>query len=300
MRDISVVYLSYVCLLPGMGNLPHSHDYWHFSAHISGATQPLSTNKVYTARPHCHCVPPGTPHGGMVCTEKQKGINIMFFVNDRKLEKQLQGFDFHALSPSALHMDLLLSIIEQIHTLKPSQEFMDSSISYYLHLLMESAANLPQKEVPPSIADKCLSYIEANYMNPFRLEDLADHIGRTKSHTSYLVSSITGQTVSEHLNAVRIKHACTQLAYSDAPIDDVAAACGYTTTKHFCRIFKELVGCTPTRYRTSHNVDDMFYKGDAQDLNVPYDDLVYTYVPRAQKFIVWETPFEYISQTTKI
>ena len=299
MQDISVIYVSYVTLLPGMGNVPHSHDYWHFSAHISGATRSLNS-AAEGFRPCCRCFRPGTPHGGMICTEKQQGINIMFFVNDPKLEKQLEQFNFESLGPNDFNLEFLLSIANQIHSLNPSQEFIDSSVSYYFHLLLETPRPIPPKFVPQSIADKCLSYIDENYMHPFKLENLAEHIGRTKTHTSYLVSSATGQTVVEHLNEVRIKHACTQLAYSAASLDEVATSCGYTSTKHFCRVFKELVGCTPTRYRTSHSVDDMFYDGDSQDLNVPYDTPAYTYVPRAQKIIDWKTPLEYLSQSTNI
>ena len=137
-------------------------------------------------------------------------------------------------------------------------------------------------------------------MHPIKLDDVANHIGRTNNHTSFLVRSVTGLTVVEHLNLVRIKNACSQLAYSSAPLEAVAAACGFRDVKYFCRVFKGIVGTTPTRYRTSHVVSDMCYSGDPMELDVPYSDSAYTYIPGARKCINWKTPLEYIKQEASL
>jgi AraC-like DNA-binding protein len=208
----------------------------------------------------------------MVCREKQRGVNIMFFVHDRKLEKQLENFNFRLLRPDGAFVPVLMSILDQIEKLKPSQEFIDAAVSYYIHLVLESGLDAQAMEPgPESLADRCLNFIEQNYMNQLRLEDIADHIGRTKSYTSFLVSNTTGQTVVEHLNAVRVKHACTLLAYSDAEIEHVSEVCGFTNVKNFCRVFKNIVGTTPTRYRTSHATEDMKYYGVLKALDAPYN-----------------------------
>ena len=284
MGDISVLYVSKVTLWPGMGNVVHTHDYWHFSIGLNGKVQGLD-GKVSAEYPSCNCNPPGQPHSGMVCVEEQRSINVMFFVNDRKLEKQMENFDFESLRPEAIHRDVLERIADQIDKLKPSQEFLDAAVSYYFHLVMESAQNTYTEEAPKLLADRALDFIEQNYMKQLRLEDVAEYIDRTKSYTSYLVSNTTGQTVVEHLNAVRIKHACTLLAYSDTSVDHVSEVCGFTNVKNFCRVFKNIVGTTPTRYRTSHVTEDMRYDGDLKDLDAPYGHLSYTYVPSARKCV---------------
>lgn len=299
MSDISVLYVSYVTLWPGMGNVVHTHDYWHWSTTLSGVTETL-TGERSSGKPSITCARPNVPHAGIVCREEHKGVNIMFFVHDRKLEKQLENFDPRTVRPEGTFTPVLTNILDQIDRLKPSQEFMDAAISYYLRLVLENAQTYQALEPgPETLADRCLNFIEQNYMKQLRLEDIADHIGRTKSYTSYLVSNTTGQTVVEHLNAVRIKNACTLLAYSDTPIDHVSEVCGFTNVKNFCRVFKNIVGTTPTRYRTSHGTEDMCYYGDMKDLDAPYNCLTYTYVPSARKCIYWKTPLEYISQAVK-
>lgn len=294
MSDISVLFVSYITLWPGMGNVPHTHDYWHWTLSLSGVIETLDGD-VITATPNCTCAAPGVPHAGAVCRELQKGVNIMFFVHDRKLEKQLMNFSDRAVRPERLFVPVLMDILDQIEKLKPSQEFIDAAMSYYLHLVLESAQTTETK--PETLADRCLNFIERNYMHQIRLEDIANHIGRTNSYTSYLVSNSTGQTVVEHLNAVRVKNACSLLAYSNTSIDQVAEACGFTNVKNFCRVFKNIIGTTPTRYRTSHEPQAMRYNGFLADLDAPYDGPCYTYVPSARKCIYWKTPLEYINQT---
>lgn len=294
MQDISVLYLSRVTWLPGMRNVRHSHDYWHFSMGLTGENM----NYDGTLRRHgCGCHAPNVPGAGTWQRVEGDSINVMFFVHDKRLYKQLETFPFDQLRLENLFVPVLESIVEQARTLAPSQEFINHAFSYYLHLVMEANQLSGKVEPQPeTLADRCLAYIETNYMKPLKLEDVAEHIGRTKSYTSYLVSSTTGTTVVEHLNAVRIKNACTMLAYSSTPVETVAETCGFTNVKNFCRVFKNIVGTTPNRYRTSHAVDDMDYMGDRKELDVPYQRPVYTYIPSARKCVNWRTPLEYISQ----
>ena len=295
MQDISVIYFSKTTLRPGMGNFVHSHDYWHFSIRFRGTT--VSPNNPSCVAPICSCTPPGVPHAGVICREESVNFNIMFFVHDESFKNALESFPFHHLKMDQLHLPLLEYLSNQIRTLCPSQGFINSTFSYFLHLLIESnqIPNVFPSNVT-SLAERCVAFIEENYMHPIRVEDVANHIGRTKNHTSYLVRSITGATVIEHLNRTRIKNACAMLAYSSIPIEEVSTACGFADAKYFSRVFKSTVGTTPNRYRTSHAVNDMFYEGNIQDLAVPYDDCVYTYIPGARKCVYWKNPLEFIKQ----
>jgi len=297
MQDISVLYLSKVTWMPGMRNVRHTHDYWHFSMGVTGE----NINADGTLCKHgCTCCAPGVPHAGTWGRTECDSFNIMFFVHDKKLYKQLEAFPFEQLRLENLFVPVLENILEQCRTLTPTQEFVNSAFSYYLHLVMESnQMNGRVEPQPETLTDRCLAYIEANYMKQLKLEDVADHIGRTKSYTSYLVSTNTGSTVVEHLNEVRIKNACTMLAYSDASVETVAEECGFTNVKNFCRVFKNIVGTTPNRYRTSHAVDDMDYMGELKELDIPYQRPVYTYIPSARKCVNWRTPLEYISQAVR-
>ena len=75
--------------------------------------------------------------------------------------------------------------------------------------------------------------------------------------------------------------------------------CGFISDSYFHKVFREKVGTTPNRYRTSHSVSDTFYHGEDAALDVPYEEPVFTYVPGARKCIHWRTPREYFQQESK-
>lgn len=298
MNDISVTHLSKSIMLPGIANILHTHDQWHFCLiYLGNAKRPDGSLRL---APACYCAPPGTIHGGHSFIEELYSINIYFHVHNQILSRKLELFPFEHLTGDRLFSSVLLSIAEQAHTLSPSQDFLDSAFSYYLHLLTE--ANCETEAAQPhtaTLAEQCVRYIEENCRKPLRLEDVARHIGRTPNYTSYLVRSSTGMTVVEHLTAARVRNACSLLAYSDTPIEAVATACGFSDVPYFCRVFKNKIGITPNRYRTSHTATNLYYTGEAQDLTIPYQESSYTYIPAARKCVPWKTPLEYLTQTVR-
>ena len=100
----------------------------------------------------------------------------------------------------------------------------------------------------------------------------------------------------EHLKEIRIKNACKLLAYSNTPLEKIISECGFISASYFHRVFREKMGTTPNRYRTSHVVKDTFYLGDDAALDIPYNEPVYTYIPGARKCIQWKTPRDYFNQ----
>ena len=298
MDSISVLFLSRVTLLPGVELRPHIHDYWHFAVSMKGEIRGKDGKRGYA--PACSCIAPGIPHADCVCVEELHSINAMVLVNDPMLYKRLEQFQFSRLREADMHIPLLISILEQAHTLKPSQNLVNFAFGYYLHLLLESApGDFDKATRAPSLSTKALDFIQENYRNQIKLEDVARHISRNRTYTAHLLSSATGMTFMEHLNAVRIRHACSLLAYSNLSLDQLARECGFNSTSNFCRVFKASIGTTPNKYRTSHVVDDLHYTGAAEALEVPYTEPVYTYIPHEQKCIDWETPREYFNQELK-
>ena len=294
MRDISVMYLSWIARIPGMGHYAHTHDYWHFSLVLEGRYQGEQNTE-----PRCYCRAAGELNVGAVCVENCGALNVMFLVHDKNLSRKLAVFPFSQLSGEELQIPVLMGIFDQAHELKPSQSFIDFAFGYYLHLLMESP-KMKRDELPhgEGLVEKALEFIEAHYMDQIRLEDIAEHIGRTPQHTSHLVKTVTGMTPVEHIREVRIRNACQKLAYSSIPTDEIISSCGFISASYFHRVFREKMGTTPSRYRTSHMVKDTFYHGEESVLDVPHQKRTFTYVPGARKCIDWRTPREYLNQFT--
>ena len=295
MSGLTVTYLSKGIILPGSANTLHTHEQWHFCLICQGTAK--NPDGSLRPAPTCYCAPPGITHGGRAFIEDLYFINVFFHVHSKTLSRKLELFPFTRLTGDRLFIPVLQAVAEQARTLSPSQDFLDSAFSYYLHLLMEANQEAAEKQPhTTTLAERCIRYMEEHYSDPIRLEDVARHIGRTPNYTSYLVRSATGLTVVEHLTAIRIKNACSLLAYSSVPIEEVARSCGFSDVAYFCRVFKNSVGITPNRYRTSHTPSNLYYNGDPDDLAVPCPEPSFTYIPGARKCVPWKTPLEYLTQ----
>ena len=300
MQDISVLYLSRVSLIPGIGHRAHTHDYWHFV--VNPNLRYIASDGQIQTRMFCHCWAPGEISLPSVAQlHDNVSINVMFLAHDKSLYRKLEHLPFEELTAEQLHFPVLEDIAQKVHDLKPGQEFVDSAFHYYLQLVLATYQERGEEDQSATLSEKAIDFIEKNYMHQLRLEDVAEHIGRTTYHTSHLVKAATGMTVVEHIREARIKNACRQLAYSDTPIEEVISSCGFISASYFHKVFREKLGTTPNRYRTSHAVDDTFYQGEDSALDVPYgpDKQLFTYIPGARKCIDWKTPRAYFNQEVK-
>nr|WP_241879302.1 helix-turn-helix domain-containing protein [Psychrobacter sp. PraFG1]UNK06050.1 helix-turn-helix domain-containing protein [Psychrobacter sp. PraFG1] len=65
----------------------------------------------------------------------------------------------------------------------------------------------------------------------------------------------TGMTSTEYCQRLRIGAAKDFLQFSSSPVDHIAWKVGYGDVSAFRKIFKRLVGLTPSEYRRRFNVN---------------------------------------------
>jgi len=71
----------------------------------------------------------------------------------------------------------------------------------------------------------------------------------TPSHLNDTVKGLSGQSVSQHLQARIILEAKRLLYYSDQPVKQVGYALGYDEPVYFGKLFKKVAGLTPQQFR---------------------------------------------------
>lgn len=94
-----------------------------------------------------------------------------------------------------------------------------------------------------------LNWIEANYMVPFRLGDMAKSLHLSPCHLSHLFKEATGISITEYIAARRIHQSIQLLATTKKPISLIAEEIGLTNSSYFCKLFKSHMGITPHQYR---------------------------------------------------
>jgi AraC family transcriptional regulator len=81
------------------------------------------------------------------------------------------------------------------------------------------------------------------------LEEMARTVGLSTAHFSEVFRNTTGQTPHQSLLWHRVQRAKEMLRSDEMRVLDVAIACGFKTQQHFARVFREMCGATPTKYR---------------------------------------------------
>jgi AraC-like DNA-binding protein len=112
----------------------------------------------------------------------------------------------------------------------------------------------PQQEPHPvpmnyqALAHEVGRYCEMYFGQPIRLDDLADYFQTSPRTLQRHYQRLTGETVMQHLQTVRLEKAAWLLTHSALPIREIAAQCALEVN-YFSRVFHTRYGVTPTQYR---------------------------------------------------
>ena len=94
-----------------------------------------------------------------------------------------------------------------------------------------------------------LEYITENFDKDFSVSELSKKCCVSESTLYHLFQRELGQTPISFLNSIRINIAIEQLENSSCSIATVSRTVGFNSENHFRKIFTELTGTTPLKYR---------------------------------------------------
>ena len=94
------------------------------------------------------------------------------------------------------------------------------------------------------------AYLEERYPEQITLDDLSKMFFINKFYLTRVFREQFGSTISAYLQSVRITRAKQLLRFSDMPVGEIAAACGFGAPHYFSRVFKAVEGVPPCVYRS--------------------------------------------------
>ncbi|MBH1940507.1 AraC family transcriptional regulator [Mobilitalea sibirica] len=92
-------------------------------------------------------------------------------------------------------------------------------------------------------------YITQNYQYNISLADISEDFYISKCYLSRIFKEITGFTVNEYINIIRIKKAQQLLENTDYSITQIAGLVGYDSITYFEKVFKKYTEISPLKYR---------------------------------------------------
>lgn len=106
-------------------------------------------------------------------------------------------------------------------------------------------------ELYPDRLIDVIKFLKQNLQEQISLRQVADIACMTAQSFCRFFKKRTKKSFSHFLSDLRIAHARELLIQTDKPIADISYLCGYNSSSHFCRVFKEHTGVSPFRYKSS-------------------------------------------------
>ncbi len=95
-----------------------------------------------------------------------------------------------------------------------------------------------------------IKFVQANLDEHITLKQIAEIACMTEQSFCRFFKSRLKMNFFQYLEVQRMKHACDLLIQSsDKSIADIAFECGYTSSSHFCKVFKDNYNQSPSQYR---------------------------------------------------
>ncbi len=112
-----------------------------------------------------------------------------------------------------------------------------------------------EKQSSPFDCERLLNvikYINSNLDEQITLTQIAGIACMTEQSFCRFFKKKTNKKFFEYLHELRMQHALQLLLQTSGnSICEIAYACGYNSSSHFCRIFKIYYGESPYRYRAA-------------------------------------------------
>lgn len=122
---------------------------------------------------------------------------------------------------------------------------------WFLEKITEASRNITIKNQEKNITviGKAKEYIQQRYSKDISLEEVAKYVDISSYYFSKLFKEEEGMNFIDYVTSLRIEKAKQMLKANNISVKEICVNAGYTDPNYFSRIFKRIVGCTPTEYR---------------------------------------------------
>ena len=182
------------------------------------------------------------------------GLELVKLVREEHLDTRfviISGYESFEYARTAMSFGITDYIVKPV-IIEDIEEVLKKAEQALTGKVPEKQQAQLRDNVHPSV-QKALGIIEKEYAAKLTEEEFARRLRITPEYFSYLFHRDMGINFSAYLKKYRIDVAASLLKDNDMKIDDVARITGYTDTKYFCRVFKEISGLSPSKYMRMQN-----------------------------------------------
>jgi len=93
------------------------------------------------------------------------------------------------------------------------------------------------------------SYLYKHMSEHITIDEIADHLGVSRSYLRSTFSKVMKMTVKQYLNLIRVSYARDLLSDGETDVSGAAMRTGFNDVFYFSRVFHKIMGCPPSQYR---------------------------------------------------
>ena len=131
-------------------------------------------------------------------------------------------------------------VVDEIDSLKDAHEERQRSIGN---------ATMSENFRMNAIVENIRVYVEKHYMEDIALQDVATAMNYSDAYFCKLFKQCFEKNFVSYLTGYRVKKAKEMLRDIRINVKDVSAKVGYRDSNYFAKVFKRVVGITPSEYR---------------------------------------------------
>lgn len=259
---------------------PHTHDFLELEYVISGEGMhrvgdtelPVSSGYVFFTNfdtPHCFLSAdeknPITLYNCVFTPESLRGAGLDFreftaVANDMLYKiifpQEFKNTPFLSVFDGSLKLKRLFEIMYQEYT-EAQEGYNSVLLGCLIQLLIYFMRQYESQNRPDNTARsvqakyiaQVMKYIETNYAERISLQELAAIALLSPNHLCKVFKDLTGITVSEYIQKLRLDKACELLSGTTLTLAEISNEVGYQDVGYLRRMFKKELGQTPSKYR---------------------------------------------------
>lgn len=199
----------------------------------------------------CLLLPPGVPHGGT----KNYSAALSFFwihfeVKSRAAEQYLRALPrcFPVENPVRLS-EYFQSFLSLQNDVPDDVVGLNLLFALILHETCRQGQNTQKNRMIPDVLLRLRKMLSLRFAEPVSTALLAKDLGCNEDYLGRIYHKYYGESITDTLNRIRLKHAAHLLLNTSLNIKEIAFQCGYNDPAYFRRRFLREYAMSPGDYR---------------------------------------------------
>lgn len=154
--------------------------------------------------------------------------------------------------PGGLDIEQTYQLIDAYIQECERMQSLDDVKSLQFNMLIDFTSRVAYAQSPEGISDEifsCMQYIGTHLNERVSIQDVADHIGKSRAYTAAKFKGETGKTIGAYTVFCRLQEAKVLLKYTDKTLGEISDYLCFSSQSHFQNVFKAQFGVTPAKYR---------------------------------------------------